>query len=550
MARTPAKIILNKRNDVPMTLVEQTQTLTSLNEKIVLQVLQEFLRVGVKEICVCPGKRNAPFITALDKLNEFRQYFWPEERSAAFFALGRSKLTNRPVVVVTTSGTAAGELLPAAMEAYYTGIPLILLTADRPKNFRGSGAPQAAEQVGLYGQYAVFSQDIAEENECCLREWKQNGAAHLNVCLDEPLTQKFEQAQLDIQECYSIQNPLLFEKSQQGLDQFVKTSRYPFVIVGSIPKIAKDAIVKFLQNYQAPVYLEAISGLREDPRLKDLRIIRTDNILKAAHEATYPIDGILRIGGVPTFRLWRDLEDLQGKIQVCSISDLPFSGLYWGTIYQTELHSFFLNYRLHSSIDKSQLWLKADSHYSQKLLNLFEEEPLSEAALVHQLSKKIPSQSLVYLGNSLPIREWDAYATEECEHLNVFASRGLSGIDGQISTFFGMCAKNMQNWGLIGDLTAIYDLAGPWILDQMQDIDLNLVIVNNGGGKIFARMFPLKQIQNPHQIRFKSLAELWNMRYECYSKLPETIPYGGHRLIEIIPNEESTIRFWNKIGKI
>lgn len=519
----------------------------SENEKQVMQVLQELARCGVKDICVCPGLRNAPFVTALDKMPQFKQYFWSEERSAAFFALGRSKITQKPTVVLTTSGTAAGELLPAAMEAYYTGVPLILLTADRPSHFRGTGAPQTAEQVGLYGQYAVFEQDINGKEDCILKAWQQNGPAHINVCIDEPLTQKFEDLPELTDEIYGIQREYSWESDAAALDQFLQKSQYPLVVVSAIPYEARDAIVRFLREYNAPVYLEGVSTLREDPRLSHLRIARTDNIWKAAENASYPIDGILRIGGVPTFRLWRDLEN-RPEIHVCSISDLPFSGLSWGTVQHTQLQAFFEQHRIKNAINEiCHPWIDADRSYSKNLLKMLNKEPFSEAALVYQLSKQIPSQSLVYLGNSLPIREWDAYATDDCEHFNVLANRGLNGIDGQLSTFFGMCKPNIQNWGIVGDLTTIYDLAGPWILDQMQDIDLNVVVINNGGGKIFARVFPNKQIQNLHHVQFKSLAEMWNMHYEHYTQLPKKIPHGGHRLIEIVPDEESTLRFWNAL---
>lgn len=537
------------QGDVKLMTIALDPVQISINEKIVMRVLQELLNCGVRDICVCSGKRNAPFIAALDKIPLFNQYFWPEERSAAFFALGRSKLTRRPAVVLTTSGTAVGELLPAAMEAFYTGVPLILLTADRPRSFRGSGAPQSAEQVGLFGPYAVIAQDIAGPDECDLKDWKQNGPVHLNVCLDEPLTQKFEEVSPLISDTtYQIKPDNAIEFATKELDQFICSSHYPFVVVSAIEKESREAIVHFLQTYQAPVYLEAVSGLREDPRLSHLRIIRTEQIWKAAKAANYPIDGILRIGGVPTFRLWRDLEDLEGQIQLCSISSQPFSGVFWGKICHTQLEPFFSSYGLKKKVNRaSKEWKTADQQYWKKVLTLFDQEPQSEAALVYHLSQRISDDSFVYLGNSLPIREWDAYATGENPHPEVSANRGVNGIDGQISTFLGMCSPNLKNWGMIGDLTAIYDLAGPWILDQMQTIDLNLVIINNGGGKFFARMFPQKQIQNPHGIRFKSLAELWKMHYECYTCLPDNIPYGGHRIIEILPNEESTMRFWNEI---
>jgi 2-succinyl-5-enolpyruvyl-6-hydroxy-3-cyclohexene-1-carboxylate synthase len=157
-----------------------------MNKNLAEHIIAEASRLGVVEFCVCPGGRNAPFIPLLTQ-KHIRNYFWFEERSAAFFAIGRARITERPVGVIVTSGTASGELLPAAMEAYYSGVPLLLITADRPKRFRGSGAPQTAEQVGLFGQYATFSLDLAEDDRCDLYGWDVASPAHVNVCFEEPL---------------------------------------------------------------------------------------------------------------------------------------------------------------------------------------------------------------------------------------------------------------------------------------------------------------------------------------------------------------------------
>lgn len=158
-----------------------------MNQSLAQGVLEQLTAVGVKELCVCPGARNAPFVTLLDNTNHFNCYYWYEERSASFFALGKSKMQECPTAVITTSGTAAGELLPAAMEAYYSGIPLILVTADRPRRFRGTGSPQTAEQVGIFGVYVTYSQDLADEEICDLQSWNKVSPAHINVCFEEPL---------------------------------------------------------------------------------------------------------------------------------------------------------------------------------------------------------------------------------------------------------------------------------------------------------------------------------------------------------------------------
>lgn len=156
-----------------------------MNQDLAQQILREVKEVGVREICLCPGGRNNSLVKLLSGPPIFRCYTHFEERSCAFFALGRSLITERPVAVITTSGTAAGELLPAAMEAYYTGVPLLLITADRPKRFRGSGAPQAAEQVGLFGIYTPFKVDIDAIENINLSEWKFSAPAHINVCFEE-----------------------------------------------------------------------------------------------------------------------------------------------------------------------------------------------------------------------------------------------------------------------------------------------------------------------------------------------------------------------------
>ena len=130
-------------------------------------------RLGARDFCVCAGSRNSPLLAVLGT----NVYSFVDERSAAFFAIGRSKLHGAPVAVVTTSGTAAAELLPAAVEAFYSGIPLILITADRPARFRGTGAPQSIEQLGMFGVYA----------ETALESWSGAKPLHLNIEFDEPL---------------------------------------------------------------------------------------------------------------------------------------------------------------------------------------------------------------------------------------------------------------------------------------------------------------------------------------------------------------------------
>ena len=140
-------------------------------------LLDEVRGAGVTTFCVCAGSRNSPLIAALSVMKDVEVLSFVDERSAAFFAGGRSRRDDRPAAVVTTSGTAVAELMPAAVEAYYALVPLILITADRPSRYRGTGAPQCIDQEGIFGVYAATT----------MERWNRRAPLHLNVEFDEPL---------------------------------------------------------------------------------------------------------------------------------------------------------------------------------------------------------------------------------------------------------------------------------------------------------------------------------------------------------------------------
>ncbi|MFI0435481.1 MAG: 2-succinyl-5-enolpyruvyl-6-hydroxy-3-cyclohexene-1-carboxylic-acid synthase [Parachlamydiaceae bacterium] len=526
------------------------------NSVLAQGVLQEVISHGVAEFCVCPGARNAPLVYPLSYSNQVKIYYWPEERSAAFFAIGRMKAIGGPVAVVTTSGTAAAELLPAAMEAYYTGLPLVLITADRPRRFRGTGAPQSAEQVGLYGCYVSDMQDLADGDACCLDNWTQEGPIHLNLCFEEPNDSECQTIRLEegsIKKALVIPTISCHGPKYQPYLSFLQKSRFPLVVIGAMASECREAAICFLLKVKAPLYAEAISGIREDARLERLRIQRIEDIWATAAENGYPIDGILRLGGIPTARFWRDLEDKMDEVSVCSVSEHPFSGLTQGDLIHTSLASFFAWSEKEPSPDHYpyEEWKTKDQRAHQHLLRLFQEEPLAEASLIHHLSERIPFRSKVYLGNSLPIREWDQAASYHAHHFQMACNRGVNGIDGQLATFFGFCSSEQENWAILGDLTVLYDLVAPWITSQLSNISANIVIVNNGGGQIFSRMFSHPVFQNHHQLNFEPLADFWGLRYERWQSIPDSIsPSHGGRLIELIPNQKSTARFLKKYSSI
>lgn len=521
-------------------------------QNLVQQLINECEMQGIQEFCICAGARNAPLVYALAQCSHFKIYYWFEERSAAFFALGRARATHRPVAVITTSGTACGELLPASMEAHYTHTPLLFITADRPRRFRGTGAPQSAEQLNLFGCYVEFCLDIEVQEPFDLNLWKKDRPAHINVCFEEP--QGMDLKNMSISSSGITTNPHIKKfplPSIQEFSEFIKKSNYPLVLLGAIPSAAHETLVPFLVSLNLPIYAEAISGLRENREISHLRINCIDEAWKLAEKSGYPIDGVLRIGSVPTARLWRDLDEKRKHLPVLSISELPFSGLSRAGIMHACIKAFSEQaIKLHRYDDCHwKKWQQSDRLHYEQVLKFVDEEPLAELSLMHRLSKTIPHESRVYLGNSMPIREWDFISTYENRNIEIGASRGLNGIDGQISTFLGWCKKDSSNWAVLGDLTTLYDMAGPWILPQIPEIRANIVVINNGGGKIFTKLFSEPIFYNCHQLEFSHLAGLWGLPYTKWNKHSMDQPIERSQFIEIVPEEAATIRLNEKIKR-
>lgn len=512
------------------------------------RVLEGLREAGVAELVVCPGARNAAFIEAIPTL-DFRTVWHFEERSAAFFALGRAQATGRPVAVVTTSGTAAGELLPATMEAYYAGVPLVLVTADRPRRFRGSGAPQAAEQRGIFGVYTPVALDLAGDEPLTIPTFDR--PLHLNVCLEDPRGTEAKPS----------------PTPHDSLEGFLAKVRSPLVVVGRLAPAERPAVHDFLLSLESPAYAEALSGLRAAPLLDPLLLRVGDRLFDRAE-----FDGVLRIGGIPTHRLWRDLEDARADLPVLSLSSLPFSGLGRPS---TVLPLDAIGVPRVQEDDRASITrasaspentgsgrtnprsapvapsvLSDDRRLYTGLVELLEAEPLSEPGLIRRLSTRVETDANVFLGNSLPIREWDL-AADPTRPAEFSASRGLNGIDGQLSTFLGGCLPERPNWAVLGDLTTLYDLAGPWPLPQMDPrISATLVTINNSGGRIFERMFPSPDFVNAHGRSFRDWAALWDLPYQRVDDPHEIRTGPGLRVVEMRPDPAATARFWAAYGAL
>lgn len=496
------------------------------NFQLAQNLLLAMARAGVQEIVLCAGARNAPLVDLLSRTHGIQLYSFFEERSAAFFSIGRILATGKPVAVVTTSGTAAAELLPAVIEADYQALPLLVVTADRPSRFRGSGSPQTIVQPGMFSSYVEKTWDLENSwNDDLI--WSRRRPAHVNVCFDEPL--------LDGPAEFSGQvSPAAFEKSNPGTrsSSLSLGFRKPLIILGGLSHQRAEELLPLLQKWQRPIWAEATSRLRRHPLLSECEV-------RGGNPQILDFDGVIRIGGVPTLRFWRDLEN--SKVPVWNFSDVPFSGLPRAreVLSPDALFEMPFDFEPWSRQERDQ-----DAVRAERLEQLIQEFPLSEPAWVRCLSQKIPIEARVFLGNSLPIREWDLAACTG--HYDIFANRGVNGIDGLVSTFYGVADSSRPNWAVLGDLSALYDLTGPWALKQRALAHASIAIINNGGGKIFERIFQNPLFENRHELNFEAWASMWGLSYKKLDDLPSKGNLEPFRVVEIVPSPEQTTEFWRQ----
>ena len=461
---------------------------------LAFRVVEQLVEAGMQECVVCAGARNVAFLNVLVNEPRIKKWWSYEERSSAYFALGRIRATRRPVAVVTTSGTAVGELLPAAMEAYYTSLPLMMLTADRPRRFREANAPQTCDQKGIFGVYAPSAFDVELQEQIDLSMWDGRSPLHVNVCFEEPAKEKVETGPLS----FPMFRKSVWEPPLPELTPFLEKAERLLVIVSTLRPEARESVFQFVKGLGADVYAEGISGIRG----------KVPHIAPKLEDYTH----VLRIGGVPVTRLWRDIEEKRG-VDVLSLTEAPFAGISWGKF-------------IHCNLEKLP---------QPPLKGAIAPSVPSEKGIFHDLSCRIPEESLIFLGPSLPVRDWDREATLEDRRFDIQASRGLNGMDGLISTFLGLSEKGRSNWAILGDLSTLYDLSGPWFLPQIAAKDITIAVINNRGGRIFEKMFPFfPEMLNAHQLSFEPVARLWGLAYEKWEKIPQDVAFKGARLVEII----------------
>ena len=439
-------------------------------------VLQTLLDADVEEIVVAPGSRNAPLSFAAHDAaaaGSVRLHSRLDERTAGFLGLGLTKVGAR-AAVICTSGTAVANLHPAVLEAAHAGLPLVVVTADRPARLRGTDANQTTDQVGIFGPL-VRTHDLAEGASV---PWPEtSGPTHLNVQLDDPLV---PQASWDSP---ARSAPL------QGQERVPRVPDYPATALPPGPRtvvVAGDDAgppARILAESAGwPLLAEPSSGSRNGPNTMRCYRLLLDGDLGQRIERVV-------VYGHPT--LSRPVMRLLGRAEVVEVRrSVPWSERPYAVARRVD----HLDHDEPDDPAWLSEWRAADREVAARLDALLAaEDDLTPYEVTGAVSQALPAEGLLVVGASSPIRDLDLMARPYPvgERRKIIANRGLSGIDGTISTAVGAAlgrSSSSRSFALMGDVTFLHDSNGLILGPGQPEPDLTIVVVNDDGGSIFSML--------------------------------------------------------------
>ena len=404
------------------------------------RVIRDFIEHGITDFVLSPGSRNAPLSIALYEAEArglIDLHVRIDERTAAFFALGITKATSHPAVVVCTSGTAVANYYPAFLEAHHSDLPLIVLSADRPERLRFTGANQTTNQINIFNCGRFFSNENYELHA--------TGPTHINLEFDEPLLSEDKSNWLsDLTEKELIEPDFHTEL-------FEVPSGKGIIVVGH------DGIdvTEFAEALDIPV-------IAENP------LAYPDAIAHAAFfSSQLEIDWAIVVGRTT---LSRSTNSLIAKAKEVYVID-PRTSKVDPKRSATKIFS-----DIPTILGSAEKW-----QIQSDLISL---DGWDEPSVAQCIAQNLPIGASLFISSSRPIRDFESFAHPR-DGVEVFANRGLAGIDGNLSTALGIASKRECTYAVVGDLSFLHDLTA---LVNQEELKLKLIVVNNDGGGIFSTL--------------------------------------------------------------
>lgn len=483
------------------------------NTYYVTNFVSELALNGLEDVVISPGSRSTPLALTFAEHPTIKEWIHFDERSAAFFALGLAKRKNKPVALVCTSGTAAANFYPAIVEAHYSRIPLIVLTADRPHELRDNGAPQSIDQIKMYQNYVKYFHEMAipEASEKMIRYARRQasraytianeankGVVQLNFPFKDPLIPDLSLNQLWGEENKTVLTHVTSKEevsaeSIVSIVELIKDKKRGVIVCGEIKtEEERLAILKLANQLQVPILADVLSNLRKNEAVNEFVISTYDTILKddEVKESLRP-EFIIRFGSMPVSKPYLQwITNFTPEIHIVVDEDLGFrepTGIETTVVYSEPVK--FIEKILASKEEFdfcqkwSRLWMRLDEEVRSILTTTNNELTEGTTALV--LAEKSQNGDLIFVGNSMPIRDMDTFYLPAKTSVEIIANRGANGIDGVIATAIGVAATDQKLTLLIGDISFLHDYTSLFIARQY-NIPIRVVVVNNNGGGIFS----------------------------------------------------------------
>lgn len=531
-------------------------------------LLGSLVAQGVHEFVVSPGSRTTPFALLLAEMqhvrDDVRVTVDVDERSAAFFALGMAKTMHQPVALLATSGTATANYLPAMMEAHVSHVPLIALTTDRPAELQAIGAPQTVNQTNLYGDnikyfVAVEMQDAHADVTRYIDYRVQQmvvtavtapaGPVQINLPLRKPLMPDLGATWPAVVAQHIITSQTRADwQTVQGIAALLRDKRA--MVLAGPDEMTWDAtqFERFADHFKLPILADVLSGVRPS----DHAINGIDALLEADVLADDLVpEVVIRFGGTPVSArvvAWLRANDVQ-VIQVgqnAAGHDHSRQAEITVAVDEMGLIADLLAEPGSDSVAFLARWQTVKTTLTKTIAST----DMTEVALPLAMTS-LPADSQLFVANSMPIRDMDNYFMPT-QAIRVMANRGANGIDGTVSTAFGMAMTGKPTTFLTGDLTLFHDMNGLMMAHQAQ-LDLTIVVVNNQGGGIFsflpqaaAKAFFEPMFGTPLPFEIADVAKLYHADYELVAdqaRLRALLaqPAQGLRLLEIKSNREANV---------
>lgn len=588
--------------------------------------VDELARCGLRHVCFCPGSRSTPLTLSFARHPEIKMWAHLDERSASFFALGMARALRQPVALVCSSGTAAANFFPAVIEAHESGVPLLVLTADRPPELIDWGALQTINQNQLYGEHVKWSikmpvpqvtddlMGFVRSTACRVYAVARNstpGPVHVDFPFRDPLdpvevesdfaeiTENKTSISLNgrankqpfIREALS--EHVLARSEIERLSGELKSTEKGLIVCGPQPDIElREVVIRLAQQLDYPILADPLSQVRfegdnsepieEGDLLSDLMIDRYDAFLRDVKiaESLVP-EVILRFGAVlaskPTTQFlekhrdahhilighdggWRDPFRLT--------SDIVHTDPVW---FCKELASVVPKRAKHS--DWAKKWHDINVLSEEAINQQTRDLPATflgcdlgtmfEGRVFHELASAFSRwrSGSLFVGNSMPIRDLDTFFPKsgiKNERVRFFANRGVSGIDGVVSTALGVSAITEDYLHptvlVIGDISFYHDMNG-LLAAKKHKLNATIIVINNDGGGIFS-FLPQAAYKDsfetyfgtPHGLTFRAVADLYDLGYnwvkdwsEFHEALQKSVVSGGTNIIEIPGNRATNV---------